>query len=289
MNIQTEHVRHGRAKDLTAMDDGSLTIVYGEGGGCVLNISGAAKVILVPLHGALHLTTSIYAGVVHAGDVIVTENGAHAKLVGNGRAKWIALLAGAKEWQRILNGLGMSPVSGTLLLPAFFAANNSLRRRAISVARVAEMPVQECAINAVIHDVIELQGSLREVLARCPGRTHAKRLKAFLRLQRVRNHIINCCDQGLNNDVLASMANYSPCHFLCVFERVFLETPHDLLVNERLRRARDLLHTSTLAITEVAVASGFESRSAFSRLFRRRFGNTASEERNRIESSLMPA
>jgi AraC family transcriptional regulator len=52
-------------------------------------------------------------------------------------------------------------------------------------------------------------------------------------------------------------------------------TPHVHLVNQRLLRARHLLHSSPLAIAEVALASGFENRCAFSRLFRQRFGITA--------------
>jgi AraC family transcriptional regulator len=47
------------------------------------------------------------------------------------------------------------------------------------------------------------------------------------------------------------------------------------LLNQRLMRARRLLDTSPLAITEIARASGFENRSVFSRLFHKHFGVTA--------------
>jgi AraC family transcriptional regulator len=56
---------------------------------------------------------------------------------------------------------------------------------------------------------------------------------------------------------------------------VYGRTPHVALVAYRLERARELLMRSQLAVAEVALASGFENRCAFSRLFKRRFGVTA--------------
>ena len=59
------------------------------------------------------------------------------------------------------------------------------------------------------------------------------------------------------------------------FRAAYEETPHAFLVRMRLERARRLLCTSPLPIAEIALASGFENRCAFSRLFRERFGVTA--------------
>ena len=50
-------------------------------------------------------------------------------------------------------------------------------------------------------------------------------------------------------------------------------------MRQRLEHARRLLRSSPLAIAEVATASGFENRCAFSRLFRQRFGRTALDMR----------
>ena len=72
-----------------------------------------------------------------------------------------------------------------------------------------------------------------------------------------------------------TMANYSPWHFIRAFRAAYEETPHAYLVRQRLERARRLLRASPLAIAEIALESGFENRSAFSRLFRQRFGTTA--------------
>ncbi len=87
------------------------------------------------------------------------------------------------------------------------------------------------------------------------------------------------CEAVLDNEMLARMACYSSCHFLRIFKSVYLETPHSYLVSQRLRRAKRLLHQGNLAVTEVALASGFENRSAFSRSFKQYFGTTAKEAR----------
>ena len=71
------------------------------------------------------------------------------------------------------------------------------------------------------------------------------------------------------------MASYSQWHFIRLFRDAYQETPHAFLLNQRLMRARRLLDSSPLAITEIARASGFENRSVFSRLFHKHFGVTA--------------
>jgi AraC family transcriptional regulator len=91
----------------------------------------------------------------------------------------------------------------------------------------------------------------------------------------VRNYLAANCHLDIDNERLARMASYSPWHFIRAFRAAYQETPHAYLVDQRLQRARRLLRTSPLAVAEVALASGFENRCAFSRLFRQRFGMTA--------------
>ena len=80
------------------------------------------------------------------------------------------------------------------------------------------------------------------------------------------------------------MASYSPCHFIRAFSTVYGETPHAVLVEQRLGRAHRLINESALAITEIARASGFENRCAFSRSFKRRFGITATDLRECVRA-----
>jgi AraC family transcriptional regulator len=279
MLVHARNLRRGGSLALALPDDGTVTVVYGEGGGCTLNVKDEAAGLWIPLHGSLQVHSSSLAMPVRRGELLVTESGRHTRALGRSQARWLTLLAGPRTWRQVLSGVGETPGPNPQWLPERHPAGHALRRRAIALARAATPVELENATHAVIYSVIALQAPLYGVIARCPGRTFAMRRQVFLRLQRVRNFMSASCDQEIDNDVLARMASYSPCHFLRTFNHVFQETPHVYLVNQRLQRAHRLLRWSDLAVTEVALASGFETRSAFSRLFRQRFGTTAMDAR----------
>ena len=56
-----------------------------------------------------------------------------------------------------------------------------------------------------------------------------------------------------------------------------------MLVEARLKTARELLNFSSLPILEVALCSGFNEISHFNRLFRRRTGCTPGQYRRRAK------
>jgi AraC family transcriptional regulator len=166
------------------------------------------------------------------------------------------------------------------LLPAMHAADRGLRRAAVRLLRAAAADGDALAAATAFASLVgELQAGFRPLIARCPGRTHAQRRNVFLRLLRVRNYMAASCHLDLGIDDFARMASYSPCHFIRAFNAVFGDTPHAVLVEQRLARARRLVDESSMAITEIARASGFENRCAFSRSFKRRFGVTATSLR----------
>ncbi|WP_092143710.1 AraC family transcriptional regulator [Cupriavidus sp. YR651] len=68
-------------------------------------------------------------------------------------------------------------------------------------------------------------------------------------------------------DSLALIAGMSRSAFACAFQRVFGQSPMSLVKLVRLRRASELLITTTLPIAEVAKRVGYSSRSNFSLAF----------------------
>lgn len=60
--------------------------------------------------------------------------------------------------------------------------------------------------------------------------------------------------------------------FLRTFKALFQQPPHQYLLHQRLQRAAHFLTTSTLSVTEIALAVGFTSLGTFSWRFRRTFG-----------------
>lgn len=280
-DVQARHLKRGGTLSLMVRDDACLWAIYGEGGGCTLKVAGAAAGVWIPLRGSLQVHGSGLHRPVQTGDVLITEVDEGIKAAGYGNGRWLAVLGCNRGWRQLLPA-GLIP--GTPLFPDLREADHELRRTAIAVAR-ADSPLElEGTMSALADKVDSLQAPLRQAVARCPGRTSARRRQVFLRLQRVRNYIGAHCNQELPNETLALMVNLSPCYFLRTFKSVYQETPHAYLVNQRLRRAERLLHSTSLAITEVALASGFENRCVFSRAFHQHFGVTAQQARLRANA-----
>ena len=75
-------------------------------------------------------------------------------------------------------------------------------------------------------------------------------------------------------DHLARRAGLSAFYFIRAFRSAYGETPHQYLRARRIDRARELLVTTPMPITDVCVQVGFQSLGSFSSLFRRLTGET---------------
>jgi AraC family transcriptional regulator len=81
---------------------------------------------------------------------------------------------------------------------------------------------------------------------------------------------------------LAAIARLSPFHFARSFKRSFGMPPHRYHTCQRLERAKILLSSGTMSITEIALNVGFGDTSAFTSAFRRYVGVTPSTFRCRL-------
>ena len=80
--------------------------------------------------------------------------------------------------------------------------------------------------------------------------------------------------ENLSITDLAAEARLSPFHFIRSFKHSVGVPPHQYLTQIRMERARLLLETTNLAITDVAFETGYQSPAHFARLFRRHYGMT---------------
>ncbi len=101
-------------------------------------------------------------------------------------------------------------------------------------------------------------------------------------LEAVRIFIDDHCEQALTLDDLAARAYLSRYHFIRLFHRRYFETPHRYLTRKRLEKAKELLADSSLTVTEICFAVGFESLGSFSTLFHKSVGWTPSIYRARV-------
>jgi AraC family carnitine catabolism transcriptional activator len=75
----------------------------------------------------------------------------------------------------------------------------------------------------------------------------------------------------LDRDELAEILGRTPRHLERIFKSVMQDTPKGYYLGLRLQEARNLLSETTMSILEVAVATGFNSRSSFSKAYKSRF------------------
>ncbi len=267
--------------------DDHLVLVIGGGRGCSLKIDGEVAAIWMPIRGRLHLQSAAGDSIVTPREILVTEPETRVCASGRGNALWASLVGTSCAWRAALCDTMDFPACNPMLLPARHRADREFRRRTITLVRLASSGNSYLSANVAIDLAVRLQEGFASYISRCPGRTFSQRRLVFVRLQRLRNYIAANCHLDLDDRELAKMANYSQWHFIRLFRDAYRETPHAFLLNQRLMRARRLLDTSPLAITEIARASGFENRSVFSRLFHKHFGVTALSIRQ--SSSGIPA
>lgn len=98
-------------------------------------------------------------------------------------------------------------------------------------------------------------------------------LETLERLGRAREFIDQCFDHPLNLDQISEKACFSPYHFLRLFRRAFKITPHQYLIEKRIEKAKELLTSDDLRVTDVCFEVGFQSLGSFSSLFHKYVGH----------------
>jgi AraC family transcriptional regulator len=75
-------------------------------------------------------------------------------------------------------------------------------------------------------------------------------------------------------EALAALACVSKYHFLRRFKLSTGMTPHQFVMERRIGRAKELIRSHRLELTEVAYRSGFSDQAHFTRVFKRAVGMT---------------
>lgn len=244
-------------------------------GGCTLLICLRGTLEIPSLDGIFHLRPRQF---------LCLPNQAFSKVMGEKRSDWIAL----RIPQCFLRTVTRSPAFLTfaradpLLLPVTLSLTRPLMRRAAELLRLVSAVGETCAdeqVGLLLIAALQAQSQAFDWVQRAYGRSERHRRQAVARLLSAYNRIVNAPSMDHDLGTLAAAARYSPSHFLRSFRDVFGKTPHDLRTESRMKMARKLMLGSDLAIGEIATSVGYESRHAFSRLFKRQTGVTASDFR----------
>jgi AraC-like DNA-binding protein len=98
-------------------------------------------------------------------------------------------------------------------------------------------------------------------------------------LRRARDLMDRDYAEPLDLDAMAGEAGYSRFHFARAFTAAYGETPRTYLTRRRIERAKTLLRTANLSVTEICFLVGFSSLGSFSTRFRQLVGRSPSEYR----------
>lgn len=108
------------------------------------------------------------------------------------------------------------------------------------------------------------------------------RSEYYARINRVMDYIDHHLEHTLELKDIAAIANFSPFHFHRIFTFLIGETPIDYIQRLRVEKAAmKLQQEPLLPITEVAYSCGFGSISLLSRTFKRYFGTTPTQFRQK--------
>jgi len=119
------------------------------------------------------------------------------------------------------------------------------------------------------------------------GEMTPEKLADLARLRRARDLMDREYARPLDVAELARAALMSPAHFSRQFRAAYGETPYAYLMTRRIERAKALLRSDELSVTEVCLAVGCTSLGSFSARFTQVVGETPTAYRARNHADLV--
>lgn len=153
-----------------------------------------------------------------------------------------------------------------ILSPALFELRRSCASDTLQPALLIEQ------FHTIVERLLRAQSVVSAEVDAFPAARAATRNELYRRLYLAKDYADALYATPMTLDDMADVAGFSANHLLRTFKQAFGQSPHQYVTSRRLAQAQLLLQKTDQSITEVCHAVGFESLSAFSWLFRRRFG-----------------
>jgi AraC family transcriptional regulator len=134
-------------------------------------------------------------------------------------------------------------------------------------------------LHSIVARLLRVHRRTRAETERLDNVRAATREELYRRVSRAGDYISAMFAEPVTLADVARAACLSPNHLLRSFRQVFGITPHQFLTERRVREAKRLLASTDLSVTEICLATGFESLGSFSSLFRKRYGVAPSQFR----------
>jgi AraC-like DNA-binding protein len=176
-------------------------------------------------------------------------------------------------------------------MPYLSALHGDQERRIVghvqSAARCAQALTPsgfEESFLTLASELLHFYDYVRKQIIRLPAIRSSTRHELFRRLLIGREYFHSDPAGPVSLTAVSRVACLSPFHFHRGFTRAFQQTPHTYLTNLRLDQARRLIEAGS-SVLSACVDVGFSSPSAFSRLFRSRYGEPPSAVRRKFARS----
>lgn len=142
----------------------------------------------------------------------------------------------------------------------------------IHTTEASPLLIKSCILQIIYRIFVEIVSPEPEKLPTSPH---------FSTLKKVIEYIDHNIQKKICLNELASIANMSCAHFHKVFSKAFNMTPNEYITTIRINRAKELLITTDLSVSDIALQCGIENIPYFSFLFKKHLGIPPIEFRER--------
>ena len=164
--------------------------------------------------------------------------------------------------------------NGTRLTPRMFFEDATLWGTILKLRGLIETPTSEnrlyleSLVTVLVHELAHLDRGADRIKPEVRGGLAAWQQRA------VTAYIDEHLGEHIPLAALAQLARLSPYHFCRTFKQSFGVSPHRYHTQLRIERAKTLLETHQLSVTEIGMSLGFSDASAFTAAFRKVTGFT---------------
>lgn len=102
----------------------------------------------------------------------------------------------------------------------------------------------------------------------------------YMNISKAVMHMEKNFTEPISNKILAEMCSVSQDCFIRTFKMYYDTTPRKYILDLRINRAKEMLASQPLTISEISYELGFESPTYFSNMFKKKVGVTPSQYKN---------
>ncbi len=132
---------------------------------------------------------------------------------------------------------------------------------------------------SLLESLLLQQASLKNEIREIKAIKFSTQVELYKRLNYAKDLIHSCYMKELCLNDVASVACMNDAYFLREFKKYFGLSPHQYIIQQRLKAAKQLLQTTTLSITEICFEVGYSDVTSFSKLFKKHFALTPADYR----------